>query len=144
MKKFLFLDVDGVLNYEDFLRKSEKLYALCPQRILLAQNILAQTGADPILSSSWRIGEGRKVVGRHFNFAGLTPDILNGTRGDEICEYLRLVGYTLRVPEAYRVVILDDDMDAYVAGKNIRFLRTRFDIGLTREIADMAIKFLNS
>ena len=63
MRKIIFLDVDGVLNSEEFSRwlwdnheKKYRGYEMLDQRaILCLQDIVFVTGAEIVLSSSWRI-----------------------------------------------------------------------------------------
>lgn len=53
--KVLFLDFDGVLNSDKFLRKSENKGAIVdPKCMVLLKQIIDETNAKIVLSTSWR------------------------------------------------------------------------------------------
>lgn len=58
MKKYIFLDIDGVLNcmswFEQNKNKSRHT-EINPEKVKLLKEIVDRTGAEIILSSSWRI-----------------------------------------------------------------------------------------
>ena len=64
--KFLFLDVDGVLNTDGVLELSwllgNKSNALCPHRIRLVSQIIQETGAEVVISSDWRLDEHKPAL----------------------------------------------------------------------------------
>ncbi len=126
MMKYLFLDIDGVLNHEEWYRNRITMYkdkftywwqeCFDPECIKRLNNILEKTGARLVVSSSWRFDEDLK---KYFNTVGITTDFLitpsltkedeNGVltwpdRGDEIAEFLKSHPCT-------HYVILDDDFD---------------------------------
>lgn len=127
--KIIFLDVDGVLNSEEYLRNSskrKKLYGeICDENLLSLKKLVELTNAKIVVSSTWRIGCARS--GRE-NFYGeqlfqelekslsnvgleildITP-VINKPgvkRGDEIRQWLQTTKYDI---ESF--VILDDDTD---------------------------------
>ena len=52
--KLLFLDVDGVLNYDMCGVKIGSYYGVVPEKVKLLKQIIDATGAKIVLSSSWR------------------------------------------------------------------------------------------
>jgi len=124
--KYLFLDIDGVLNHEDWYKnkvqgfrhlfKSWEDSCFDPDCVRNLLEILNETGAKLVVSSSWRFDRDLK---KYFEKLGIptdfdiTPSLTredeNGAltwpdRGDEIAEFLK--GHPC---DEY--VILDDDMD---------------------------------
>lgn len=116
--KYLFLDIDGVLNHEDWyineVRKNPIKYKnrwvlaqFDPQCVQRLNKILDQTGARLVISSSWRSDSCLKT---YFSNIGLTtdfditPSLWDEPRGKEIEVFL------LDHP-CDQYVILDDDMD---------------------------------
>jgi hypothetical protein len=151
MKKILFLDFDGVLNYTEFLsnlprRSIAKVQSiewwtecLDPSRVQLVNEIVEKTGAEVVISSSWRHAHqpiGLQAFLEYMGFAykiiGVTPRGW-GDRRDEIRQWLQENG-------ADRFVILDDDDDASIDG---HFVQTNMETGLTPEHAQKAIEILN-
>ena len=53
-RKILFLDIDGVLNVEEEVFDTGKIIEM--EKVKLLKSIVDQTGANIILSSSWKIG----------------------------------------------------------------------------------------
>ena len=120
--KYLFLDIDGVLNHEEWYRnrcphlkdKFEEWWEDCfdPECVKRVNKIIEKTGAKIVVSSSWRLDRELK---RYFEKIGLPTDFdrtpsLHRTeddwpdRGEEIDEFLKD-----HLCESY--VILDDDFD---------------------------------
>ena len=56
--KIIFLDVDGVLNSQDLLERcgEDKLVPIDEENIRCLKEIVDETGAEIVLSSSWRFG----------------------------------------------------------------------------------------
>ena len=150
MRKIIFLDVDGVLNSEEFSRwlwdnheKKYRGYELLDQRaILCLQDIVFVTGAEIVLSSSWRISSlrtkqlkeqllpyGLEIIDHTFSDA-------RGERGDEIKEWLS------RNPDVSHYVILDDDND--MSDIKDHLIQTTFYKGLLPEHAAKAIEMLTT
>lgn len=147
--KVLFLDVDGVLNCNRRWKgpNAEHLDSFC---LLSLADIIEKTEAKIVVSSTWRLyshiydstecsgllirlnryGLDKEVI-------GYTPDITpRGPRANEIKQWLS------EHPEVERFAILDDDADAGF-GLEENFFRTNFTHGLTEEIANSVIEFLN-
>ena len=120
--KYLFLDIDGVLNHEKWYRDKVQAYkgtyqywwesCFDPECVQRLNQILDQTGARLVVSSSWRSDPQLKT---YFDWFGITTDfdvtprvITKDNdwvdRGVEIEEFLKE-----HLCEQY--VILDDDKD---------------------------------
>ena len=149
-KKAIFLDVDGVLNSRTFFDRVHKENGIDIFRekildkscITNLKRIVDETGADIILSSSWRIIPTlvetlRKQLGDFgMTIIDSTKSLCCKERGDEIKEWLD------RHPEYTAFVVLDDDSDMTAVMDH--FVQTRYwGRGLTAELADKAIEILH-
>jgi hypothetical protein len=166
MRKVIFLDIDGVLNtkwwYTQMNRNTPKDkygYAFDPNAVSNLKKILDQTGADIVISSSWKsfgyseleeMWEERGLPGK---LIGITPNsvsdemLLNADldnmelfsiRGMEIKEWLDKHGRNV----SHYVII--DDMDNFLPDQQPYFVQTNPEVGITKEDIDMAIKILNA
>lgn len=114
-RRAVFLDVDGVLNsqawYDAKRARGERLHGaeIDPWAVGCLRRILDATGAQVVLSSTWRGSaelEARLIeCGVPLN-GHRTPALPSRNRGREIAAWLR------RHPEVTEYVILDDDDDA--------------------------------
>ena len=157
MKKYdkvIFLDIDGVLNsFDHMVRTGEKdrprFYAeIDPDALAVLKTIIDATGAEIVLSSTWRYGYKRyknteeslpyilntalKEVG--LEVVSTTPHLSGRPREEEIHEWLlnNLVNSYL---------ILDDDCDI---PQTERLIRTSSEYGLTESHIEECIKILNN
>ena len=137
MKKYIFLDVDGVLNGNHSISK----YQLFPNYLNNLKILVNETKAMIVLSSSWRNffhKENDKLVANFPNKRGdlllkelskLNLEIFDTTklgysstiRGEEIKEWL-----DINAPKNYKYIILDDDNDMLEEQLN-NFIQTKFD-----------------
>jgi len=85
--KVIFTDIDGVLAVDgcnDEVIKTkwhDRLYKMCPSCVAVYNEILAETGAEIILSSTWRRKFSLEIMGEIFEWNGIiktpfafTPD----------------------------------------------------------------------
>lgn len=153
MPKIILLDVDGVLNsdeYADYMLSEEnvdifKEDMLDPRAIVNLRKIVESTNAVIVLSSSWRWEkESRDAVHRQLKEKGI--DFVDTTtlqtditlsRGKEIVKYLE------EHPNIENFVILDDD-EISIPELASHHIQTTFKHGLTREKALAAIQVLNN
>lgn len=139
--KVLFLDIDGVVNKRENYNPAIKdnLYPIDSYCAFLVGRIKLSTGCEVVLSSSWRYHpESRQNVStRVVELFDVTPTHMpeGSIRGDEINAWLSVH------PEVTKYAILDDDMDFY-ADQAPNFFKTRFEDGLTDEIAEAVIEHL--
>lgn len=160
MKKYIFLDVDGVLNGNHSISK----YQLFPNYLNNLKILVNETKAMIVLSSSWRNffhKENDKLVANFPNKRGdlllkelskLDLEIFDTTklgysstvRGEEIKEWL-----DINAPKNYKYIILDDDNDMLKEQLN-NFIQTKFnglsinDEGLNDKILKKSIVKLNN
>ena len=163
--KVLFLDIDGVLNTKYWYTQMDKAtpkdkygYAFDPNAVANLKKILDETGADIVISSSWKcmglsqleeMWEERNLPGK---IVGITPNsvsdelLLNADidnielfhiRGTEIREWLRK-----NSKRVSHYVILDD-MDNMLPEQQDHFVWIDPDIGITDGNAVQAIMTLN-
>lgn len=132
----LFLDIDGVLNSEEYALSLGKggMLGINPEAVKILDRILDATGAKLVISSSWRVSKDlladiRANVGEYI---GVTPR-LSGIRGKEVRAWLK-------DNPVDRYAILDDDSDFF---KYQPLFKTTWKKGLTEEIADKVIEYLN-
>ena len=135
--KVLFLDIDGVVNkQESFDRtKSPGPYPVDSYCAFLVGRIQIHTDCRVVLSSSWRHDQRGidKVKESIVQVIDITPT-LSGIRGDEVKAWLD------KHPEVDKYAILDDDSDFY---PDQPLFKTTFKEGLTDEIAQKVIEYLN-
>lgn len=153
--KYLFLDIDGVLNHDKwydskrmkelsptFVRWEQECFdPECVQRV---NRILKETGAELVVSSSWRgdpeLSEIFESVGLPTDYA-MTPVIDNNLehyscRGEEIEAFLK-------DNSCENYVILDDDRDFTEEQLKNHFVHCSNKEGLTEEKTNQAIRILN-
>lgn len=150
--KIIFLDVDGVLNSAEFNRwlwdnheKKYRGYEILDQRaILCLQDIVFVTGAEIVLSSSWRFSSLRtkqleeQLLPYGLEIIDRTISDTRGRRGEEVKEWLS------RHPKVSHFVILDDDDDFKDEELKKHFVQTTFYRGLLEEHVGKAIEILNN
>lgn len=149
--KIIFLDFDGVLNYEgpdpgNRINRADMAddpsIALFWEKCQLVQCIVNQTGAAIVLSTAWRHDFSQSVIegwlaekGLTAPIVGITPSYLPPWRIHEIREYLQ------DHPDISRYIVLDD-LDLR-EGKFNLFIRCDPTKGLTEEQVQEAIAYLN-
>lgn len=144
--KVIYLDIDGVMNSAEFDRlicnyRHGGIYNIFDQRACLRlMNLIDETGAYVILSSSWRIDENsRKEVDiqlrpYRIKVVGYTGQE-RGQRGDQIAAHLAAH------PEITEYVVFDDDDDMDAVRSH--FVKTTFEHGLQDEHIELAKQILN-
>ena len=140
-RRLLFLDIDGVLVNRESVRlpRISKGAVSC---VAALNRITDETGAEIVISSSWRLDfsvyelrEMLRAWGVTGQVSGVTCRTTGASRGREIQEWLRANG------PVSSVVIIDDDsdMDSLLSC----LVRTDSETGLTLEDAEEAIALLN-
>jgi hypothetical protein len=144
--KFIFLDIDGVMNHHNHMVRSRHhfSYEFCPVAVQNLREIIKRTGAYIILSSTWRKGMhviDIRILFNHYDLGqyviGATPVFHDQIRGNEIKDLLNRLD---EPPES--IVILDDDADM---GELMPYLVQCKDYcGLTTdELRERAVQMLN-
>jgi hypothetical protein len=160
--KVVFLDIDGVLVTEHYLLqldeneqpwRDEKGHAyFCPRCLTNFEQLIKQTHAKVVLSSTWRffladtvgVPDFFKARGVQFDIHDQTPRLPSSskkmseqpTRGEEIQAWLD----THR--EVTHYCILDDDPRIFPQQQPY-WVRTSFRYGFTKAKLDQALRILN-
>jgi hypothetical protein len=181
--KIIFLDFDGVLNSENWMTSrfdivdnaeisaNYPFYEIDPDAIHWLNEIIRETGAKVVVSSTWRRGrtieELTDILKAH-NFIGeiigKTP-VFNLERDEDVrytvprgCEIewwyeskrFKRINWSidrqreyLQKAEVKNYIILDDDSDMLLSQRE-HFIKTSWKTGLTQKDAHLAIKILNT
>ena len=132
------------------------LEAIFPEKAKLVKKIIDKTGAKIVWSSDWRkhppykrnLEAAKEMLNRHNmcgdSLIGYTPDFGHYSfRGNEIKEYILSAlekGQTIK-----KSAVLDDRDDAgFNLPENCAFFQTNPRHGITEEIANAIISYLNS
>ena len=160
MKKFIFLDIDGVLNHQLFYQEktqSERFKEvglpycdLDPKKIELLNSLIELTGAQVVISSTWRMRRTVEELQSILEWGGFVGTVIAKTpnlsyskswdsvpRGAEIQVWLDNT-----VKEDYRYVIFDDDSDMLLSQRE-SFFHVDGYCGLTPNIIYKASRYLN-
>lgn len=141
----VFLDIDGVLNSQEFFRQREMTKEnwrdLDQSCIKELNTITSASGARIVISSTWRLTNDFPAIIGRLKSQGVEGDIIGRTprlgrvRGDEIFAWMQC---QIEWPQ---FVILDDDSDM---GHLMDWLvRTDPVMGLCRLDVGMAVRILN-
>lgn len=160
MRKIIFLDIDGVLNSVDYFEqvKDCKGYKeINPEKTKLLKEIVDRTGAEIVLSSTWRDLGKRKDEPEHPMYTYLTDTLKE--YGMKITEHTPCIGQNRpkeikawldnQPDKDIRFVSLDDDFSEYKyneVGIGNCLVRTSFyekDGGLRHEHVEKAVGILN-
>lgn len=134
--KIIFLDIDGVLNCETTKERHCGCIGIEPAKVELFNKILEKTGAMVVLSSTWRLdAQSRAEVKKYVDYFDITPEIEGKSRGKEIESWIEKHNV-----DKYAIIDDDDDM---IHNQKRYFFQTTFKEGLTANIANSVIKFLN-
>lgn len=135
--KVLFLDIDGVCNNATTKERFLGFVGINPKMAEQVKRIVKETGCSVVLSSTWRKDKEfrEEVRDKVVDFIGVTPVLASGFRGDEVNKWLRQhIGVK-------HYAILDDDSDFHPDQPH--FKTSYVGKGLTKEIADKVIEYLN-
>lgn len=168
--KIIFLDIDGVLNSEDWFNKfimnvkSGNTYngqnnMIDPDAINRVVKICKETGARIVISSSWRLNtitETIKDMYRYVDFlpllkyiVGITPRISPGCYGKEIQSWIdnckNNSEYTnTEIENKIKYIIISNSTEILDSQMN-NFIQTKTSYGITDDIANTIINmFKNS
>jgi hypothetical protein len=156
--KVIFLDIDGVLNSQEFLNKNKGASGFSagridPELVARLNRIVQSTGAKIVISSTWRHGKSvwelkHMLRSRGFQYSSNIIDrtpIGMGIRGQEIQDWLELDPERERVDpnhdpvEAYVII---DDNNEMLPDQQDHMVHTNGQIGLTDEDVVEAISVL--
>lgn len=144
INKYLFLDVDGVLNSVSWYRaewNKDHVYPqgdFDPKCVEIVNRIVKETSCKVVVSSSWRAEINLQSIfdkaGLKFKIHSITP--FGDHRGCEIRDWLA------SETEPYVYAILDDDR-SMLAEQRKYFIKTNTVTGITDEDARHVINILN-
>lgn len=139
--RIIFLDIDGVILSGRALWASRDHTYLPPRAIALLNEAVRRTGADVVVSSTWRRDENcrdrlRAAGFEHeFHEDWRTLPLGGGFRGHQIAKWLD------EHPAVERYVILDDDSDMRPEQKPF-FVQTKFEDGIQPEHVEKIVAIL--
>lgn len=162
--KVIFLDIDGVLNTKWWYTQMDRNtprdkygYAFDPNAVANLQKIIDETGADIVISSSWKsfglaeleeMWQDRALPGK---LIGITPNSVSdemlltadldhmelfSIRGMEIKEWMTKHGKRV----SHYVII--DDMDNMLPEQQSHFVQTNSEVGITIDDVQKVIRIL--
>lgn len=145
--KIIFLDVDGVLNTFSTTRQINNFRFVDTRKILRLRNIVERTGAQIVLSSTWRIAytpvdkECLESLKEEFKrvrcpvWMDTTPHLSGCKRQEEIFAWLSIH------PDVDNFIIIDDVWEELTNYAD-RLVVTDMIKGLNKERAEIAIQML--
>lgn len=160
MRKIIFLDIDGVLNSVDYFEQTKgcKGYTeINPEKVKLLKEIVERTGAELVLSSTWRCLAKNNSEPEHPMYTYLTDTLKE--YGMKIIDHTPCIGQNRpkeikawldnQQDKDVRFVSLDDDFPEYEYkefGIGNCLVRTSFYEkygGLRQEHVEKAVEILN-
>lgn len=160
MRKIIFLDIDGVLNSADYFDQTkhcEGYSEINPEQVKLLKEIIDRTGAEIVLSSTWRSLGKRKDEPEHPMYTYLTDTLQE--YGLEIIDHTPYIDQDrpkeikawldAQLDKDIRFVSIDDDYPQHKydeVGIGNCLVKTSFyekDGGLRWEHVEKAIEILN-
>lgn len=160
-RRVLFLDIDGVLNSTEFVRKRWRMgdKQIDRRAVSRVNDIIRATGAEIVISSWWRAHYPLPELVRILRAYGLKGRVIGKTpipaigevgvyfahqRGQEIKTWIDTLDEHRETVPITSFVILDDndDMACEGGGYHDRLVQTDPKIGLTSQDAERAIALL--
>lgn len=162
--KIIFLDIDGVLNHQNFYEGKDpniiKILQLNlhldPKSVKLLNTICETTGAKVVLSSTWRRHQSLEAAREIFKSKGFNGEIIDKTpdltkdnpdfiRGNEILKWIKeneaLLGTHYR---DYKDYVILDDKTFFLYWQKDHLFQINPYTGLTEENVKEIIDFLSS
>lgn len=141
MRKILFLDVDGVLNSDNF-RDGDYPYYIDPNCLSQLLKIVQETSCEIVLSSNWRFSlEGISVLRRKFLEVGISQEIIENTPYLPAPRHKEIALWLSENPEVSSWCVVDDIQEAIL--DPLRTVLTNPRWGLTEDDATDIIRILN-
>lgn len=158
--KVIFLDIDGVLNSDDWytyrhiactskeINDDYPLKEIDPKALMYLKTLVKETKAKIVISSSWKHSMNVEKFTELFKKLGFEEEIIDVTpdfgyhvypRG---CEILAWIKNFCKTTDIENYVILDDDIDMLYCQKD-NFIPINSEHGLILENVQEAIKILN-
>jgi hypothetical protein len=127
-ERIIFLDIDGVLNCKRTPNPRKLPYIVDPALLARFKRLVDQTGADVVLSSTWRYDPAGLFSAKRWGipFIDVIPDMPGKPRRDEILAWLKTQGHVRRF------AVLDDDDDEL---DELPLFQPTASMGLSEKIA---------
>lgn len=147
MKRYLFLDVDGVCNHDDWYREHGYKAGDYDPHVIELLNQLADLDVKVVISSSWStmadkplidLGLKLPIVGHIEQFSSYCTWMC---RGNEVAKWLELNVLQEHIDDRYEYVIFDDTR-AFLMEQEDNFVWIDKRHGLTQEHIDKAREIL--
>lgn len=134
--KAIFLDIDGVLNCRRTPNPRKLPYVVQPDLLAQLRRILEQTGAEVVLSSTWRYDPAGLFSAKRYGipFVDVIPDLPDRPRRDEILAWLDAHS------EVDRFAVIDDEDDEL---DDLPLFQPSPATGLSDDVADGVAAYLN-
>jgi hypothetical protein len=131
----IFSDIDGVLNTSRTPNPRKFPYVADPKLVARLHAVLERTGAQIVLTSTWRYDPAGLFSARHWGipFIDITPDLPKEPRSNEILAWLR------DHPGVTRFAVLDDEDDEL---DGFPLFQPSAVMGLTEEMAQGLMDYL--
>lgn len=170
MDKFIFLDVDGVLNCHHMGEVQNSVFELDEKLIRNLKKLIDETGAKIILSSSWlnffyeendevriikyengKLSKGGSVLMSTLNFHDIEIHRLVTKKQYSSLKRSVLIENFLKENSCSNYVIIDDENHEFTQEQKKHWVETTYSHkkgyeyeGLTEKLTQKAIKILNS
>ncbi len=164
MTKVVFLDIDGVLNTKEWqgkmtsdTLKDEFGYAFSPFAVANLTHIIDETGAEIVISSSWKFYGVAKLreMWKNRNLPGTILDITPNTVSDEVllnanleeielgvCRGNEIKEWLSRHKQKVSNYVIIDDFDDLLPEQEEHAVITNTFMGITEKDAEKAIIIL--
>jgi len=157
--KVIFLDIDGVLNSEEFLKNNQN-EMIDRDSVNTLKNIIDKTGAVIVMSSGWRLWFDDNMMPKDgdsqylydilcefdINLFGKTPDFsTEEIRTKKTFSHVKakeIIAWLSEYEDAYQYVVLDD-LNLRNEEINSHLVRTNAQVGITEDDAKRVIDMLN-
>ena len=157
--KVIFLDIDGVLNSEEFLKNNQN-ECIDRNNVSILKNVIDETGAVIVMSSGWRLwfddnmmpedGYSRCLYDILCEFDiklfGKTPDFsTDEIRTKKTFSHVKakeIIAWLSEHEEANKYVVLDD-LDLKNEEINSHLVRTNAQVGITEDDAMRVIDMIS-
>jgi hypothetical protein len=134
--KVIFLDIDGVLNSTRTSNPRKFPYVVDPPLLTRLNRLLERTGAQVVLSSTWRLDPIGILAAKHWGvpFFDICPDMPGCARSSEIIAWLT------KHPDVQRFAIIDDEDDEL---DDLPVFQPSRKTGITQQVVDGVVNYLN-
>lgn len=157
--KVIFLDIDGVLNSEEFLKNNEN-EMIDRNNVNILKSIINKTEAVIVMSSGWRLWFDDNMMPRDgesqclydvlsdadIKLYGKTPDFsTEEIRAKKTFSHVKakeIIAWLSEHEEANKYVVLDD-LDLKNEEINSHLVRTNAQVGITEEDAKLVIDMIS-